>query len=171
MKFLVFALLVCSSTFASLYDHSLEKTNGEKLAMSSLKGKTVVLVNIATRCGYTGQLGGFETFYKEYKKKGVEVIGMPSDEFGGQTPEGNKEVAEFCRLKYGATFPILKKAKVTGKDKHPLIANLLAKTSNKEIQWNFEKFVISKKGQVTRLGSGVKPSSKKFLSTVNAALQ
>lgn len=148
----------------------LEQTDGKKISLKEYTGKPVLIVNIATRCGYTGQLDNLEKVYKEYSSKGLIVLGLPSNDFGGQTPEDNKEVAKFCRLKYGATFPILKKAKVTGVDKHPIIKALLDKTNGKEISWNFEKFLIDKKGNVTRYSSSVKPDSDEMKKAIDAAI-
>lgn len=115
-------------------------------------------------------MDNLEKVYQEFKDKGLIVLGLPSNDFGGQTPEDNKEVVKFCRLKYGATFPILKKAVVTGAGKHPLIKALLDKTNGKEIGWNFEKFLIDKEGKVTRYSSSVKPDSDEMKKAINAAL-
>lgn len=164
-------LIIGPALFAKgLYDMSVTTVKGEKILLKKYQGKTLVVVNIATRCGYTGQLDDLEKFYKAYKAKGVAVIGLPSNDFGGQTPEGDKEVAKFCRLKYGTTFPILKKAVVTGKDKHKLVRSLVDKTNKEEIRWNFEKFVIDKKGLVIRFPSSVKPNSSEFRKKIDALL-
>lgn len=154
---------------ANLYDYSLELTNGEKMELSSLKGKTVLIANIATRCGYTGQLDDLEKLYEKYKAKGFVLIGIPSNDFGGQTPEDNKEVAKFCRLKYGATFPIATKTVVKGERKSALVKFLVA--NGGEIAWNFEKFLISKDGTVVeRFKSGVEPLSSDLTKKIESVL-
>lgn len=128
----------------SLYDYSLELTNGEKLNFNNFKGKKVILVNIATQCGYTPQLAEIENFYKNQSKK-IEVIGIPSNDFGGQAPESDKEIATFCQRNYGASFLITKKYHVTGNDKHPLYAYIEGLSKSK-IKWNFEKVIFDEKG-------------------------
>jgi glutathione peroxidase len=164
MKF-IFILLLSLSVYSGpkkMNDIQLNTTDGKKITLDSYKEKTVLIVNIATRCGYTGQLADLETIFAKYKSKGLVVIGLPSNDFGSQTPEDDKNIEKFCRLKYGTSFPILKKSKVTGPEKHPLIKELLAKTNGAEISWNFEKFLINKDGSVTRFLSGVSPTSKTF---------
>ncbi len=130
--------------------------------MSAYKGKTLLIVNIATRCGYTPQLEGLEKLYQSYKDKGLVILGIPSNDFGGQTPEKNEKVKEFCSLKYGVTFPLTNKAVVKGDKKEDLIAWLIKKSgSEQEIGWNFEKFLVDKSGKnVERFQSGVEPDSK-----------
>jgi glutathione peroxidase len=151
-------------------DIELETTDGAKISLENYKEKTILVVNIATRCGYTGQLDDLEKIYKKYKTKGFIVLGLPSNDFGGQTPEENKDVAKFCRLKYGTSFPILKKTSVTGATKHPIIKDLLEKTDKKEISWNFEKFLIKKDGSVQRFPSSTNPSSQTFTKAIESAL-
>ena len=102
-----------------------------------------MIVNIATKCGYTGQLGGLEKLHQKYGPK-LAVIGIPSNDFMGQTPEGDKEVVKFCRLNYGVTFPIAPKSVVKGPNKIDLYKFLILKTDNEEVSWNFNKFLISK---------------------------
>lgn len=170
MKFL-FVLLLGLNVFASdLYNYSVEKTDG-KIDLKEFKNKSVLVVNIATRCGYTGQLDGLEKLYKKYKDKGFAVIGVPSNDFGGQTPEGNKEVVKFCRLKYGASFPISSKQVVTGKKKHPLYNYLTGLTDNQEIGWNFTKFLFDKKGKlVKRFSSSVSPSDESLVKAIESSI-
>ncbi len=133
----------------------------------------VLIVNIATKCGHTPQLEFLEKLNKDYKKKGLTIVGVPSNEFGGQTPESDADVEKFCKLNYGATFQISKKQKVLGNDKNPLIAKLIkASQSDSPIQWNFEKFLVSKNGKVVqRFSSSVKPDSKEFINAVEASLK
>ena len=99
---------------SSIFDNSIEMANGEKLNLGKMKGKPVLFVNIATRCGYTGQLDDIEKLYQKYKAKGFHVVGIPSNDFGSQTPETGKDIVKFCKLKYGASFPITKRVSVKG---------------------------------------------------------
>lgn len=174
MKFLTllttFLLMAFSYAGESgFYDLSIELTDGEKIELSSLKGKTVLIANIATRCGYTGQLDDLEKLYEKYKARGFVLIGIPSNDFGGQTPEDNKEVAKFCRLKYGATFPIASKTVVKGEGKSALIKFLVA--NGEEIAWNFEKFLIGKDGLVIeRFKSSVDPLSSDLTKKIESSL-
>lgn len=140
--------------------------------MNDYKGKTLLVVNIATQCGYTPQLKGLESLYEKYKSQGFEILGVPSNEFGGQTPEKDADVKKFCELNYGVTFALTEKAMVKGEDKHPIIANLLEQAKDKsEIAWNFEKFLVDAQGQlVARYDSKSKPMDseleKKVAETV-----
>jgi glutathione peroxidase len=154
---------------AEVPDLKLKQVNGETLDLAKLKGKAVVYVNVATRCGYTGQLDDLEKLYQKYKSRGLVVVGMPSNDFGGQTPESNKEVGKFCRLKYGVTFPLLEKSSVKGPQKSKL-AKVLTESGD-EISWNFEKFVVDKKGKiVTRFKSGTEPLSSELTKAVERLL-
>ena len=123
---------------------------------------SIVHTNIATQCGYTGQLDDLEALYQKYKDKGLLVVGVPSNDFGGQTPEGDQEVAKFCKINYGVTFPLALKQSVKGKDKTELFKKLTQadKSADQEIKWNFEKFIISRDGQLLgRFRSDVGPMS------------
>ncbi|WP_372656063.1 redoxin domain-containing protein, partial [Halobacteriovorax sp.] len=101
----------------SIFDFTLLAPKSKKIKLQQYKGKALLIINIATRCGYTGQLDDIEKLYQKYQKEGLRVIGIPSNDFGGQTPESNQEVVEMCRIKYGASFPISKKVIVLGKNK------------------------------------------------------
>jgi glutathione peroxidase-family protein len=170
MKLLLILLLSLSAFASDLYNYSVEKADG-KIDLKEFKDKSVLVVNIATRCGYTGQLDGLEKLYKKYKEKGFTVIGVPSNDFGGQTPEGNKEVVKFCRLKYGASFPISAKQVVTGDKKHPLYKYLTGLTENEEIGWNFTKFLFDKKGKlVKRFSSSVSPSDETLIKAIESSI-
>jgi glutathione peroxidase len=171
MKKLIFMFsIVITSAFAGeLPALKLKRVNGEVLDLAKLKGKAVLFVNVATRCGYTGQLDDLEKLYKKYKSKGLIVVGMPSNDFGGQTPESNKEVGKFCRLKYGVTFPLIEKSSVKGPQKSKLASSLIG--SGEEISWNFEKFIVNKKGKiVSRYKSGVAPLDKGLTKEIEKLL-
>ncbi|MCB9073200.1 MAG: glutathione peroxidase [Bdellovibrionaceae bacterium] len=150
----------------TLIDESAKQTS-----LEAYKGKPLLLVNIATQCGYTKQLDGLEKLYKKYKSKGLVVIGIPSNDFGEQTPEDNKDVKKFCKLRYGVTFPLTKKTVVLGKDKNPLIQEL-NNFDKKDIAWNFEKYVINKKGEVVNhYKSAITPDDKALIESLEKVLE
>jgi glutathione peroxidase len=154
LTILMAGVSVMASDFYSIQINDFRK---KTMDLAKLKGKTVLVVNIATRCGYTGQLDDLEKLYKKHEKKDFVIVGVPSNDFGGQTPESEEEVEKFCRLNYGVSFPLTEKLKVKGSDKHSLYAYLLSQKDG-EVAWNFEKFLISKDGKVVgRFKSSVEP--------------
>ena len=165
--------LFCFSAAESyLFTQKIKSTSGTDINLESYAGKSILIINIATRCGYTGQLSGIEEVFKKYKDKGLIIIGIPSNDFGGQTPEGDKKVVEFCRIKYGASFPISTKITVTGPDKHPLVKHLVKVSGGEEIKWNFEKFLFDKEGHfVSRFKSSVVPQSNAFIKSIESTLK
>jgi len=146
--------------------------DGQKTNLKALKGKAYLVTNIATRCGYTPQLEGLESLYQKYKKKGLVIVGVPSNDYGEQTPEKNKDVKSFCKLNYDVSFPLTEKMQVKGEKKAPLFAEILkGSTQKEEIQWNFEKFLLDSNGKVIgRFASADKPLGKKLLSAVEKEL-
>ena len=172
MKFFLLMMMLPALAFANPFfeDAGLKASRDKPIDFG--KG-AVLVVNIATQCGYTPQLDELEKLHQNYKDKGLTVIGIPSNDFGGQTPESDEEVAKFCKLNYGASFQISKKHVVTGDEKLPLVKKLIdASNSKNEIKWNFEKFLISKDGKVVqRFSSSVTPDSKELLSKIDAALK
>jgi glutathione peroxidase len=145
---------------------------GIAMDLSEYKGKVVLVVNIATRCGYTGQLDGLEKIYQKFKDKGLVVLGVPSNDFGSQTPEGNDEVKKFCKLNYGVSFPLTPKMVVSGSQKDQLF-RWLTKSENaeKEIAWNFEKFLVNRSGKlINRFSSKTEPDDVQLIGAINAAL-
>lgn len=145
---------------------------GIAMDLSEYKGKVVLVVNIATRCGYTGQLDGLEKLYQRFKDKGLVVLGVPSNDFGSQTPEGNDEVKKFCQLNYGVSFPLTPKMVVSGAQKDSLF-KWLTKSENaeKEIAWNFEKFLINRTGKlINRFPSKIAPDDVQLTQAISAAL-
>ncbi|MFK8139426.1 MAG: glutathione peroxidase [Bdellovibrionales bacterium] len=140
--------------------------------MEKHSGNLLLIVNIATQCGYTPQLDGLEKLYGKYKDKGFKVVGVPSNEFGGQTPENDEDVKKFCKLNFGVSFPIEPKTNVKGSDIHPEIKKLIESSENKaEIAWNFEKFLVDKNGAlIARFKSGVKPMDEELISLIEKNL-
>lgn len=174
-KFLIFTLLafISSNVFAeSFYDFKYNDTSGNPVTFDSFKGKVVLVVNIATRCGFTGQLDDLEKVYLKYKDKNLVVLGIPSNNFLSQTPEANKEVGNFCRLKYGVTFPILEKQEVIGKEKSPLYKWINSQKGYEgNILWNFEKFIVDKNGKIVdRFRSVTNPSDKDLTQAIEKIL-
>lgn len=177
MRFLMvlFLLLMTSTALAQeIYSIKDKSIKGEDFDMGSLKGKTVLIVNIASQCGYTPQLDGLEALYQKYKTKNFVVLGVPTNDFGGQTPEDDKGMLEFCQKNYQVTFPILTKRTVKGSEKRLLYKYLTEKTDKKfqgDIGWNFEKFLVDKTGRVIqRYGSSIKPDDKKLTHKIEGIL-
>lgn len=153
------------------YEFAAKKIDGTEVNMDKYKGKVVLVVNTASKCGFTPQLEGLENLYKEYKDKDFEVLGFPCNQFGGQDPGNNKEISEFCLINYGVTFPMFEKIEVKGENTHPIFKYLKENAKGalgSEIKWNFTKFLINKDGDVVkRYGSMTKPEKlKKDIETL-----
>jgi glutathione peroxidase len=162
-----------ASATGSLYEQSVTTIEGKKTTLAEYKGKPLLVVNIATQCGYTPQLTGLEKLYQKYKTKGLVVIGIPSNEFGGQTPEKDGDVKTFCKVHHGVTFPLMAKSTVLGAQKSPVVQWLLEQgPSPKEIGWNFEKFLVTPDGKVAgRFESSVKPDSETLTAAIEKTLK
>ena len=137
---------------------------GEPFPFSQLEGKVVLIVNVASKCGFTPQYQELEQLYKKYKDQGLVVIGFPCNQFGRQEPGSDEEIGQFCQLNYGVTFPVLRKIDVNGSDADPVYEYLKSQKAGllgfRGIKWNFEKFLVDKKGEVhERYSSLTKPSS------------
>ena len=131
-------------------------------------------MNVASACGYTPQYKGLQELNEKYKDKGLLVLGFPCNDFGGQEPGTNDEIKEFCSINYGVTFKLFDKVKILGKDKNKLYAALTDNdiTGTKDVKWNFEKFLISKNGDiVSRYASGVKPMDEKLIAEIERELK
>lgn len=189
MRFVVLAIIavaLCASlgisaraedkTKGSVLDFKMKSLDGKDTNLADLKGKVVLIVNVASRCGYTPQYKGLEAIYEKYGKDGLVVLGVPSNDFGGQEPGTSEEIAEFCSSKYGVKFPMLAKVVVKGSDQVPLYKFLTSKDTNPQfsgpIKWNFTKFLVNKNGEVVgRFESGVKPDSEKVTGAIEAELK
>lgn len=140
------------SSAASIYTFSVKDANDKPVSLSDYKGKVILVVNVASKCGFTPQYEGLEALYKEYKEKGLVVIGFPSNEFGAQEPGTNEEIQNFCKVNYGITFPVMAKIKVNGNDADPLYKWLKQSApgilGTEAIKWNFTKFLVSRDGKV-----------------------
>ncbi len=143
---------------------------GQPESLCQYRGKVVLIVNTASYCGYTHQYEGLEALYRKYKARGLVVVGFPSNDFGGQEPGSNKEIAEFCRLTYGVEFPMFEKSSVTSIKTNPLYAELLARTGQTP-KWNFHKYLVDRDGkQITSFGTRVEPDNGDLLSAVERML-
>lgn len=131
-----------------IYDNIIKLANGDNLDFNTFKNKVLLIVNIATRCGYTKQLTDLEKLYNKYKDDGFVIVGLPSNEFFRQSPGDDKEILSFCELNYNTTFPVTTKIRVNTKKAHPLYLELREKAGLKKIPWNFYKFLIGKNGEI-----------------------
>jgi glutathione peroxidase len=158
------------TTKLSFYDLNATDINGQKISMRKYKGKTILIVNTASKCGYTGQYKQLEELYKKYSNQLV-ILGFPTNDFFGQEPGSNKDIAEFCTRKFNVTFPMFAKITVKGKDISPIYKWLTDPTQNgwnkKKPSWNFNKYVIDKDGNLIKhFGSGESPLSAKIVSLI-----
>ena len=138
----------------SIYDFEALQMNGQSVPLSQYRGKVLLIVNTASACGFTPQFGGLEELHKEYADQGLVVLGFPCNQFGAQDPGSNDEIASFCQLNYGVSFPMMAKIDVNGSDASPLYRWLTAEApgllGSKAIKWNFTKFLVGKDGRVIR---------------------
>ena len=176
--------IACSNNETRIYDFTAESNSGEQVNFADYKGKVLLIVNTASKCGFTPQYDGLEALYQNYKDKGLVVIGFPCDQFGHQEPGTNEEIEEFCRLNHGVTFPLMAKSDVNGENANSVFKWLYSEkpfagfgegdtaqfmdqmlsrqdpdyASNPDIKWNFTKFLIDRKGRVVaRFEPVVKP--------------
>jgi len=172
MRRLLFALLFCVGLFgaSSVYEYTLNSIDGQPAPLAAYKGKVLLLVNVASKCGFTPQYTALEALYEKYKDKGLVVIGFPANNFMSQEPGTNEEIKTFCTRKYNVTFPMYSKISVKGDDKAALY-QYLTETGG-EIKWNFTKFLVSKDGTVVaRFEPKVTPDSPEVISAIEKALQ
>lgn len=171
----------------------LTRIDGAGDSLANHEGNVLLVVNVASKCGLTPQYEGLEKLYEEYKDKGFEVLGFPANDFGAQEPGTHEEIAEFCSVNYGVSFPLFAKADVTGEDKQPLYAALtqarpekigpaeefrerlkgygMTPTQDPEVLWNFEKFLIARDGTVAaRFAPGVEPAAPELVGAIEAEL-
>jgi glutathione peroxidase len=154
----------------------LNSIDGQPVPLAQFKGQVVLIVNVASRCGFTPQYAGLEALYEKYKDRGFVVLGFPANNFLWQEPGTNEEIKSFCTLKYHVTFPMFAKVSVKGSDKSPLYQFLTDKKANPStgggIRWNFTKFLVDRNGKViARFGSSVPPDAPELLAAVEKSLQ
>ncbi len=137
-----------------VYEFSCQTPNGQKKSLKDYQGKVLLVVNTASKCGFTPQFGGLEELYKQYKDKGLEILGFPCNQFGKQDPGSNDQIMEFCQLNYGVSFPMFGKIEVNGANADPLFKHLKTAApgafGTEGIKWNFTKFLIDRTGNVIR---------------------
>ncbi len=138
----------------SVYSYSVKTIKGEEVSLEQYKGKVLVIVNTASKCGFTPQYKGLQELYEKYKDRGVEILGFPCNQFGGQEPGSEPEIESFCELNYGVAFPMFAKVDVKGDHADPLFAYLASEApgllGSKGIKWNFTKFLVNKEGAVVK---------------------
>ena len=145
---------------STIFDIQIDGLDGSKDLLGGLRGKVLLIVNVASRCGYTGQYAGLESLYQELHDQSFAVVGVPCNQFGGQEPGSAAEIREFCSLNYGVNFPLSAKVEVNGPNRHPLYAWLTSPQNGfpGDIEWNFEKFLVAGDGRlIARYPSGTKP--------------
>ena len=157
----------------SIYDFEALQMNGQAVPLSQYQGKVLLIVNTASACGFTPQFGGLEELHKEYADQGLVVLGFPCNQFGSQDPGSNDEIASFCQLNYGVSFPMMSKVDVNGANAHPLYQWLTAEApgllGSKAIKWNFTKFLVGKDGRVIKRYAP-QDAPQKLAADIEAAL-
>ena len=166
--------LNAGETMKDIYNFNVVTVTGEEQSMAIYKGKVLLIVNVASECGFTPQYEGLQNLYESYRDKGFEVLAFPCNQFGSQEPGTSKQIQNFCKVNFGVTFPLFAKIDVNGENAHPLYVYLKDKApgilGTKNIKWNFTKFLIDKEGNVIkRYGSSTKP--EKISKDIEALLQ
>jgi glutathione peroxidase len=159
----------------SIYDADISDIEGKPLDLSEYKGRPVLVVNVASKCGLTPQYTGLENLKKRYADRGFTVLGVPCNQFGGQEPGSAEEIQTFCSTTYGVSFPLTEKVDVNGQQRHPMFTELTAKPDAEgeagDIQWNFEKFLVSPAGEVVgRFRPRTDPESEEVVGAIEALL-
>jgi len=161
-----FSVLTAKDSTMNIYDFNVKDINGQEISMSKYKGKTLLIVNVASKCGFTPQYEGLEKLFEEYKNRNFMVLGFPSNEFLSQEPGSNSDISEFCRLTYGVNFDMFSKIDVNGGNTNPLYAHLKRQATGilgtTMIKWNFTKFLVDQNGKViNRYAPSTKPVEMK----------
>ena len=170
-------ILMTGTTFAAsnVYDFTLPSIDGQPAPLADFKGKVILVVNVASQCGYTPQYSALEAVYEKYKSQGFVIVGFPANNFGAQEPGTNQEIKTFCTRKYSVAFPMYAKVSVKGSDQTPLYQYLTKQTSAPnagEIKWNFTKFLVDRQGNVVRrFEPAVTPDSPELVSAVEKVLK
>ena len=158
----------------TIYDFEAVQMNGQSLALDHMRGQVMLIVNTASACGFTPQFGGLEKLHQAYQAQGLRVLGFPCNQFGGQDPGSNADIASFCQLNFGVSFPMMEKIEVNGASAHPLYQWLCAEApgllGSKGIKWNFTKFLVGRDGRVLKRYAPMdKP--EKLKADIEAALK
>src|SRR5712671_3646421 len=169
----VFLMQTMTSQAQSIDKIAVKDIDHKETTIGAYQGKVLLIVNVASKCGFTPQYTGLEALYEKYKDKGLVVLGFPCNQFGAQEPGTNEEIKQFCSSKYNVTFPLFDKIEVNGPNRHPLYVALAGKDSPfpGDIKWNFTKFLIGRDGKILkRFDSKVKPDSPEMIAAIEAAL-
>ncbi|HEY6851954.1 MAG TPA: glutathione peroxidase [Terracidiphilus sp.] len=169
------ASLGLSAQSKSIYDFTMKSIDGQPVSLGAYNGKVVLLVNVASKCGYTPQYKGLEAVYEKYKDRGLVIVGIPANNFAQQEPGTNEEIKQFCSNKYNVTFPMMAKVSVLGDDQTPLYSFLTGKDTDPQyagdIKWNFTKFLFDRSGKpVARFEPAVTPDSPEVSAAIESAL-
>ena len=162
-----------AASAGSVHETAVKNIDGQQTSLNAYKGKVLLIVNVASHCGYTPQYKELQSVYEKYKDKGFTVLGFPCNQFGGQEPGTDAEIKQFCSSKYNVTFPLFDKIDVNGPNRHPLYTTLAGKDSPYpgDIKWTFSKFLISRDGKILkRYDSKVVPDSPEVTEAIEAAL-
>lgn len=158
----------------TIYDAPIKTLDGEPSSLDRFRGQTVLIVNVASKCGLTPQYEGLEALQRAYGERGFSVVGFPCNQFAGQEPGTAEEIKNFCSTTYGVTFPLFEKIDVNGEHRHPIYAELAPVADSEgysgDIRWNFEKFLVAKDGGVTRFAPQVTPDDPALVSAIEADL-
>lgn len=159
---------------SSIYDITVKNIKGEDVSLKQYEGKVLLIVNVASKCGYTPQYKGLQELYINYKEEDFIILGFPCNDFGSQEPGTNEEIAQFCELNYGVTFPMFDKINLKGENISELYKWLLSQPAgrNEEVKWNFEKFLVSREGNlVARYSSKIKPNDENLIDAIEAEIE
>lgn len=181
MRKLILILMFCAACASlaaqtkSMYDFTMKSIDGQQVSLGSYSGKVVLLVNVASKCGYTPQYAGLEALYEKYKDRGLVIVGIPANNFAQQEPGTNEEIKKFCSNKYNVSFPMMAKVSVLGDDQAPLYAFLTGKATNPQfagdVKWNFTKFLFDRSGKpAARFEPATTPDSPEVTAAIEAAL-
>ena len=158
----------------SIFEHPIKTLDGEPATLADRAGQTLLLVNVASKCGLTPQYTGLEQLQATYADRGFSVLGFPCNQFGGQEPGSAEEIAEFCSTTYGVSFPMFEKIEVNGPGRHPIYEELTAVADAEgvdgDIRWNFEKFLVGADGSITRFGPMVTPEDPTLVAAIEDSL-
>jgi glutathione peroxidase len=181
MRKLALALVLCTAATAlsaqekSIYDFTMSSIDGQQVSLDAYKGKVVLLVNVASKCGFTPQYAGLEAVYEKYKDRGLVIVGVPANNFAQQEPGTNEEIKTFCTRKYNVSFPMMSKVSVKGDDETPLYRFLTNASTDPQfagdIKWNFTKFLFDRSGKpVARFEPATTPDAPQVTSAIETAL-
>ncbi len=157
----------------SIYDFSPNRIDGSRESLATYRGKVLMIVNVASKCGNTPQYEGLESLYEKYGEQGFVILGFPANDFGGQEPGSDAEIASYCRATWGVEFPMFEKISVTGEDAHPLYAFLTSRPTpiGGEIEWNFQKFLVGRDGRIVeRFSPHTQPFDPRLVEKIEALL-